>query len=714
MSDASAPSAPGPELRWRNALACALIFAVTITAYLPALRSGFVWNDTDYVTRLELQSRAGLARIWFEPGATEQYYPVLHTAFWIEHRLWGDAAPGYHLLNVLLHATAACLFGLVVQRLFRDRNRASPIIGGLAALLFALHPVGVESVAWISEQKNTLSTVFYLAAALAYLRFDEERSRRAYVVAGAFFLLAVLSKSVTASLPAAALVVLWWRRGRLSWSRDVRPLLPAFVIGAATGLFTAWVERSLIGAEGAEFALTPGQRWLLAGRIPWFYLGKLLWPHPLVFIYPRWKVDPAVLAQHVFPIAALAALLALWSWSRRRQTRGPLAVALLFAGTLFPVLGFFNVYAFLFSFVADHLQYLAGLAVFAGAAALLGPLLARGPRTAGIVGVAALAGLLGVLTWRQCAGYRDLDTFYRTILARNPGSWLAHYNLGNLLRESGRTDDAIAEYTAAADTRPGGYPEAENNLGLALAAGNRTREAITHYERAIQLRPRYAAAHSNLGNALRAEGRTADAILHYEEALHLRPDYAEADYNLGLTLLAARRAPEAAPRLEAAVRLQPGFPEALNSLGNSLAATGRLSEAVGRYEEALRARPNYPDALNNLGNTLHVLGRNDQAIACYERALQLQPDLAAARNNLGIALAGAGRLPEATAQFEQAIRLRPDFAEAHNNLGIVLATAGRLDEAIAHYQQALRLQPDYADARRNLALAQQQSVRERK
>ena len=195
---------------------------------MPALQAGFIWDDDGHVTRTDLRDLSGLYRIWFEFGATQQYYPVLHSAFWLEHLVWGDSPLGYHLLNVLLHASAACLFGVLLRRL------AVPG-AALAALLFALHPVCVESVAWISEQKNTLSLVFYLCAALAYLRFTERRRGTVYLLATGLFVLALLTKTVTASLPAALLVVFWWQRGRLEWRRDVVPLLPWFALGRGVG-----------------------------------------------------------------------------------------------------------------------------------------------------------------------------------------------------------------------------------------------------------------------------------------------------------------------------------------------------------------------------------------------------------------------------------------------------------------------------------------------
>src|SRR5215813_7467510 len=247
------------------------IGVVVVSAYLPAIQGGFIWDDGAHVTKLDLRSLHGLWRIWFEVGATQQYYPLLHSTFWLEHRLWGDAAVGYHIANILLHVLAASLLLIVLRRL--------KIPGAaLAAAIFALHPVHVESVAWITEQKNTISTVFYFSALLAYLRFDEKRQVQDYAIASTIFVMALLTKTVTATLPAALLVIFWWQRGHLSWKHYVLPLVPFFVLGAAAGALTAWVERRHIGAEGAEFELTLVQRTLIAGRVVWFYLGKLVWP----------------------------------------------------------------------------------------------------------------------------------------------------------------------------------------------------------------------------------------------------------------------------------------------------------------------------------------------------------------------------------------------------------------------------------------------------
>ena len=515
---------------FRNLAYGVLLLLVTVIAYVPALNGGLLWDDDGHVTKPELQSLHGLWRIWFDLGSTQQYYPLLHSAFWVEHRLWGNSVLGYHLVNVLLHVTAACLVVLIAKRLSLPG-------AWLAAYIFALHPVCVETVAWISEQKTTLSAVFYLAAALTYLHFDQTRRRSHYFLALALFVLALLSKTVTATLPAAILVVLWWQRRRLSWKSDVLPLLPWIAMGATAGLVTAWLERLEIHAEGASFALTLGQRCLLAGRVIWFYLGKVLWPVNLMFTYPRWKVDSAVWWQYLFPISVLGLAVGLWLLTRRR--RGMLAGFLFFAGTLFPALGFFNVFPFIYSYVADHFQYLATLGILVPLACGLAIAHERTPAARRLVPAAAgvLLATLFVLTWRQSGMYRNAETLYRETLRRNPASWMARNNLGCILADMpGRLPEAIAEFEASLRVKPDNR-QAENNLGNALlTTPGRIAEGIPHLQAALALNPNFAETHYNLALALSLTGRIPEAIAEYKAALRLRPDYPAARNNLGRLL----------------------------------------------------------------------------------------------------------------------------------------------------------------------------------
>jgi len=581
-------------------LVAAVVVAVGV-AYGPAWNGGFLWDDAAHLTRPELRSWRGLWRIWFEPGATQQHYPLLHSAFWVQYRLWGDNPSGYHLVNLVLHSGAAAMVALTLRRL--------SVPGAvLAAAIFALHPVHVESVAWISELKNTLSAVLYLGAALAWLRFEEKRETRAYVVSLVLFVLGLCSKTVTATLPAALLLIHWWRRGRPSWRRDVVPLVPFFVLGTAAGLFTIWVERNLVGAEGAAFDRTFVERGLVAGRAAWFYLGKLVWPADLVFIYPRWQVNQAAWWQYAYPAAALTTLAVLWAL--RRRWPGPLTGALFFLGTLFPALGFFDVYPFLFSFVADHFQYLASLGIIAlaaaGAVRLLDQLPPRSRRAGQVL---CLGGLLtlAVLTWNQSHLYADRETLYRATIRGNPGCWMAYNNLSGTLIARGAADEAIGLARTALQLKPD-YPEAHNNLALALGSRGQVDEAISHYRTALELHPTYAEAHNNLGFALAGKGDLETAISHYRKALEIDSGQAGVHYNLAMALIARGQARAALAHFRRAVELQPDFVPARNNLGILLARGGRLDEAIEQFRIALDIDPASVEVRRNLDLALSRSG----------------------------------------------------------------------------------------------------------
>ena len=513
-----------------------LLLTVIVLAYSPALTGGYVWDDDAHVTRTALRSWDGLRSIWFNLHATQQYYPLLHSAFWLEARLWGDEVLGYHLVNILLHYSAASLIVVLCQKL--------EIKGAwIAGFIFALHPVHVESVAWISEQKNTLSLVFYLLAVITYVRFDHRRSATTYAAALFFFACALLTKTVTATLPATLLVIFWWKRGRIDWRRDVGPLLPWFALAAAGGLFTAWVEHHIIGAEGAEFNLGAVERLLLAGRVVCFYFWKLIWPVDLIFSYPHWDVSAGAAWQYLFTggIVALTALL----WWLRTRTRAPLASLLIFGGSLFPVLGFINVYPFRYSYVADHFQYLASIAIIVPVAAMLSLLRQRAPtpvgRRAVRLGVVALVAVLTVLTWQQSRMYRDAETLYRVTIDRNPDSWMAHNNLGRILsRGTRRMPEAIQHFEAVLRVKPN-HARAHYSLAVDEYLTGRPLDAVPHFEQVLVLEPGNvmlaANSHLLLGKILmKVAGRLPEAVRHLQEAVRLRPDDAEARDALGVAM----------------------------------------------------------------------------------------------------------------------------------------------------------------------------------
>jgi len=388
---------------------CLILAVVTMLAYQPAWYGGLLWDDDANIVSPELRSLDGLRRIWFQPRATQQYQPLHYSSSWLQQRLLGDSTTGYHLVNLLLHIGCVVMVLKILRRL--------RIPGAeLATIIFALHPVNVETVAWIAERKNTLSGVFGLAATLSYLNFDENRSRQSYALALGLFLLGLLSKTAIVTLPLALLVIFWWKRGAISWRRDVLPLIPFFLLSAAAGLMTSWVEYGNIAYKASTLALSPVDRCLIAGRAFWFQLEKVLWPSNLMFVYPRWEINAAVWWQYLFPLAVLGLLGILWSL--RRWSRAPLAGVLVYIFLLLPSLGFLYIYFFLYSFVADHWQYLACLGIItpcASGIALVARRLKRWEAWLERGTILLLAGVLFLLTRQQSRMYTNVETLSRLL-----------------------------------------------------------------------------------------------------------------------------------------------------------------------------------------------------------------------------------------------------------------------------------------------------------
>lgn len=598
---AIARAVPPPPVASRAApalpvwLVGALLVAATAVAYLPALGAGFVWDDDRYVTgNVALRTLDGLRRIWLAPGATPQYYPLTFTSFWLERHLFGTTAAPHHLTNVLLHALNALLVWRILARL------AVPG-AALAAALFALHPVHVESVAWIAERKNVLSGACFLGALDAYLPVaglvpgSPTGARRALALV--LFAAALLAKTVACTWPVAVLILVWWKRGRVG-AADVRPLLPFFAVGAALGGVTIWMERHHVGAVGADWALSPAARVLVAGRAVWFYLAKLVWPWPLSFVYARWTVEPARPGGWLFPALAIAGLSSLAVLARRR--RAPLAAAAFFVATLAPALGFVDVYPMRYTFVADHYQYLASL----GPLVLVAAALARWrPGAPGVALGVALALVLGARTWSRVHVYRDAETLWRDTLVHDPRSMIAHVNLGMELQQRGRTDEAIAEYRAALAVEPGDA-DAHADLGSLLAARGDTDGARAELEVALRADPDHAVAHVDLGNVLASRNELDGAIAEYRAALRARPAYPDAHANLANVLVLAGRVDEGLGEYAEALRLDPDYVDAHRNYATVLASRGATADAAAHYREVLRLRPGDRDAaaaLTDLG-----------------------------------------------------------------------------------------------------------------
>ena len=393
-------------------------------------------------------------------------------------------------------------------------------------------------------------------------------------------------------------MIFWWKRGAISWRRDVVPSIPFFFLAVAAGLVTRWFENTGIGYKATILDLSMLDRCLIAGRAFWFQLSNLFWPSNLMFVYPRWEINAAVWWLYLFPIGVLLLLLILWSL--RRWSRAPLAGALVYLLLLLPSLGFLNIYFFIYSFVADHWQYLACLGIITPCASGIVLLTARLKAWQSLLEpgiMLVLAGVLFVLTWQQSRMYTDIETLYRTTIARNPECWMAQVNLGNILYKANRIPGAMDLFKQASRIKPA---VAHYSVGNALMDKGRTSEAIEEYRQALRINRDYAEAYNNLGGALLLIGRTSEAIDQFEQALLINPDYAEAQNNLGNALVQTGRALEAINHYKNALRMTPTSASAHNNLGAALAQMGRIPEAIKELKAALRINPGNVDARNNL------------------------------------------------------------------------------------------------------------------
>jgi protein O-mannosyl-transferase len=687
-----------------------VLIALVFVAYARVIHGGFIWDDEAHLTQNPcVIGPLGLKEVWTSTRAV--YYPLVLTTFWALHKLIGLAPWAYHALNVLLHAASAVLLWRVLRQL---GVRAA----WLGAALWALHPVMVQSVAWVTELKNTQSGFFYLLSIFWFLKFDsrvgQPGRRWRWGLSFLFFIFAILSKPSTVMLPIVLALCLWWRKRRVRFS-DLGAIVPFVLLSALAGAWTVWEQKFHAGAMGAEWAQTPFQRVIIAGRAIWFYLGKLVWPDPLVFIYPRWRIDSSQLTAYFPVVAALAAVAALWL-IRATWRRPMFFAAAYFAISLFPVLGFFDVYFFRYSFVSDHFQYLASMGPLALAGTAITGALRLLPWNAVLrpIIIGTLLAVLGVLTWRQAAVYNDLVTLYTATLEKNPGCWMAHYNLGIALRDRGETDKAIAHYGEAIALRPD-YAEAHYNLARLLVARGDLDDAIVHYQKVLLINPADAEAHNNLGAALFEAGQSDEAIAHYEKALAARPQYAEASINLGDAFLAKGDLDGAITHYLSGLSFSPDHFEAQYNLANALLQKGQVEDAIVHYHKVLELLPQSADAHTNLGSALLRQGQSAEAIAEYRKALAVAPDNLAAQSNLAWLLATSSdpslrNGPEAVSIAERLDRLtggnRPLVLRI---LAAAYAEAGRFNEAVEAAERALQ-SPDSATLtstlRREIALYQ--------
>jgi tetratricopeptide (TPR) repeat protein len=699
-----APSCFGRDWLWTL-----IIILCVILTYTPVWKAGFIYDDGQLLTTNPcVVGPLGLKEIWTTSAA--DISPLLFTTFWVEHALWGLEPLPYHLVNVLLHGACAILLWRVLRGL---RVQGA----WLGAALWALHPVEVESVAWVSEMKNTESGLFFLLSILFFVRWlrakDLDRRTEAgwnYASTLLFAALAMASKSSTVILPVVLCLCAWWMQGRWHW-RNVARVVPIFLMAIAASAVSIWTQGLQLATDtDPQWVRTWPERLAAAGDAVWFYLGKLLWPHPLIAIYPRWQIDAGQWISYL-PLLAVIVILSLFWLKRESGGAGSRAFFFAFAyflAALLPALGLIDNYIFHFSLVFDHFQYLASI----GPLALAGVGLARFsnfimPKRPWLQSslCPGLLLILGMASWQRTLVYKSEETFWTDSLAGNPRCWMGYNNLGNALVQKGQVDEAFEQFQKALEINPH-YVEARSNLGAALFQRGDVDDAVAQYKKALEINSNYAQANYNLGLALFQKGQVDDAIGQYKKAVKINPYYPEAHNTLGNALFQKGQLGEALEQFQKALEINPNYVNAHYNLGNALFQKGQLDEAIAQFQKAVEINPNYVDAHYNLGNALYQRGQSDEAIDQFEKALRINPTYVDARSNLGVVLFQKGQLNEAVAQFQKAVEINPNSYTIRYNLGQALFENGQLEKAITQFQEVLRLKPDFSRAQENLAKAQ--------
>lgn len=635
--------------RWEILIVAALIMTATLVVYLPGIHGGFILDDDLYLTQNKLIADAdGLRSFWCTTRATD-YYPISNSTLWLEWRLWGPNSTGYHITNLILHAVASFLVYLVLTQL-----RVPGAL--LAALIFAIHPVNIESVAWIAQRKGLLAMVFCLLAVLGYVRSQIESPKPSlpYALSLLAFVLGMLSKTSLATLPVVLLLLVWWKRGVTK--RDWILITPFFLVTLVLLPVNVWFQTRSMG----DFARSAGfvERLLTAAAMLWFYFYKAICPVGLMFIYPQWKVDANHLLWFAPLVACIAVSLILWQM-RNGSARGLVVACAYFCLMLVPVMGFTDFGFMKYSLVADHYQYIAIVGVIAAVGACWNKWLRSGLPPGRILPLAvaiAGTGLLIGLSWRQIAIYRDAPTLYRATTELNPACWIAQYNLGCILSERHELPEAIARFEEALKYKSD-YPEAHDNLGVALALEHRYVEAIDHYREAIRIKPELARPHLNLGISLAYTGQLDAGIAEFREAIRLDSQLAEAHFNLGGALALQHKMPDAIASYDKAVKIKPDWPEPRLRLSKLLADEGNLDLAVAHLSELLKRSPDDMRAHEQLGAILVAHGKFNDAVSHFVRVIQIQPAYAEGYLNLAKVYAATGQTADALATARTGIEI---------------------------------------------------------
>ena len=686
-------------------LGIATILLAIVVCYLPSLHGGFVLDDNILLTENKLvHASNGLYRMWFTQEPID-YWPVTNTSFWIEWRLWCMNPTGYHITNMLLHAAGCLMVWAVLKKL----NVPGAFF---AALLFAVHPVNVESVAWISQRKNVLAFVFFFISLYAFLVAEEKRlegdarfsppgTRQGYFWSLAAFLLAMLSKGSVAFLPLVLVGIILIRR-KPTWA-DIGRLVPFFFIAVAL----TYVNVDFASRNKNVFLNIPWpERFASAGMAIWFYLDKAIWPLDLVFIYPKWKIETSSIVGWIPLAAVFSVSFGLWYY-RKTWSRPILFAWGYFCLALLPVLGLTRVGYMRYSPVADHYQHLALLGILALIAAGWGlwrlwskpDMRWTADATAGVFVL-----LLIFLCREQNALYKDALTLYGATLEKNPHCWLARNNMAKQLADEGRLDDSLREFKKAIDDDRN-EPKAYSNLGKTLLDARNYTEALPYLEQANEMiaqadetDPDSLKILNNLGLALVGVQRIDEGIEYFKKAIALKPDFADPYCSYGIALSAKGALKEALEYFEKAVKFDPNEPKIRANYGNGLSNLERYSEAIEQYKEALRLNPDFPEALNNLGSAFIYLNRHPEAIEPCKKAIALKPNYVDAHLNLGLAYRAVRRYGEAIEQFQQTVRFNPSSLDARLALIETLAGVGRISEALQEANKASEIARAGGDA----------------
>ncbi|MFG0250089.1 MAG: tetratricopeptide repeat protein [Phycisphaeraceae bacterium JB051] len=602
-------------------LKLATMVGLLLLAYWPVFSCGFIWDDNDYVTQNQtLRDVDGLVQIWTNPRSIPQYYPLVHTTFWLEYQAWGLNPLGYHVVNLLLHLMVSLLWWVLLRRMGLP-------CAWLAAMLFAIHPVHVESVAWITERKNVLSGVFYVLTAITYWQFyllQESKLKRRwgwYVLALCCFLAALLSKTVTATLPAAMVLVLWYHRKRFP-KKDALLLLPFFALGITLGYYTVHVEAVHVGASGDAFDLTAIDRFLLAGRVIWVYLSKLLWPIELVFFYPRWPIYSQTLMAWFCPIGVLAVIFMLL---KNRHVWGGVWLVgwLFFIGTLVPVLGFVNVFPMKFSWVADHFQYLASMGILALVALLLHNLHRYAPRI-GQASILLILVSLSVRTHQQLPAYRDLQSLWEHVVKHNPGNWAAKNNLGAIYAENGRLSDAFNLFKQSLVINPA-QSKGYENLGSYYFAKREWARAECYFKICLEKEPGKIKVRLKCATACRKQGKLEEALAHATDSVRRKPDDLDSWTVVASICSDMKAYDKSIIAWKRAIQIAPQLGYLHYSLGVTATQHGDYDLAIKAQQYAAKLEPELAAPLSQLARLASLQQRWDDALSDINQAHQLEP-----------------------------------------------------------------------------------------